>query len=147
MNNLQQVINTMQRGLDNGFVFTHVTKPELQTLLNGLEEAQREIERMYTTNNSLQSRYNVRCERIEELELELKILKDDRTAAIKDFEELKRENATMKEALEWYGDAENYSIQYYYGDNPDEPDDLESPMDADDGEKARTVLSTLKCTD
>lgn len=101
MNQLEAVIQRAKRDIAHKYVYVMMPIPQLQVLIDGLEEAQRENERMYTTNNSLQARYNVRGERIEELELELKILKEDRMAAIKDLESLQREIDEKDDAISY----------------------------------------------
>ena len=46
MNNLDQVIQRAKADLENGFVFVHMKGPQLETLIAGFEDLQRENERM-----------------------------------------------------------------------------------------------------
>jgi hypothetical protein len=49
--------------------------------------------------------------------------------------QLREENAKLVQALEWYGDTEQYAHQFYLG---------KSAIEADRGHKAITVLSELR---
>lgn len=53
MNNLQQVVQRAKADIAKGYVFVHMPIPQLETLLSGLEEAQREIEGLEQNNSTL----------------------------------------------------------------------------------------------
>jgi hypothetical protein len=57
---------------------------------------------------------------------------------------LRTELSAKDKVLEWYGNAENYTYQFYYGEDESEPDELEEPIMADDGIQARTILQQYK---
>lgn len=56
-----------------------------------------------------------------------------------DLARLQAENARLREALEWYADAENYR-KYYSHDDANDPLDTTSNVQDDAGECARKAL-------
>lgn len=57
------------------------------------------------------------------------------------IQQTREELSAKDKVLEWYGNAENYTLQFYYGEDANDPDELEEPIMADDGEQARSILS------
>jgi hypothetical protein len=61
----------------------------------------------------------------------------------REIEQLKEANATLLECVKWYADSENYAPKFYIGDDPDLPDEIESAIDADYGERASECLKQI----
>jgi hypothetical protein len=53
MTELQQVIQQVKSDIARGYVFVHMKGPQLETLLAGLEEQQREIESLKTSKDGV----------------------------------------------------------------------------------------------
>lgn len=125
MNNIDQVLTEARSYLNKGYVFVHVKDTWLQTLLSAYEESQRENERL-SFGKSVMS-----AQLIDEVEQHAK--------AVAQNIRLSAENAAMKEALKFYASEWNHDVQL-------EDEGVTTTMQKDRGQKARTVLSTLKCS-
>lgn len=66
---------------------------------------------------------------------------------LEENQNLRFELSAKDKVLEWYANAENYTYQFYYGEDPDDPDELQEPIMLDDGEQARSILSQYKGED
>lgn len=76
-------------------------------------------------------------------------LREERDVALNNsnvcFDDLQlviKDNAKLIEGLRWYANADNYACNFYTGDI-DAPDSLDTSIELDDGERARTILSDL----
>lgn len=86
MNNLSNIVKQAQAAIDNQFVFVHVKTPDLQTLLNGLEEQRKDVETFKRRmNNAVRT-----------------------SVDISEVETLRTEHAAMKEIIE----TELYALEY-----------------------------------
>lgn len=148
MTELEQVVQRAKADIAKGYVFVHMPIPQLETLLSGLEEAQREIEnkdeeleRIQLDANDYRDEYEALNRRFVELDKSagetLDLLHDSsRTISEKNgqIDHLRAEHTAMKEALEWYANESIYN-------------DAESVKNSsaviDQGYTAQFVLSTL----
>ncbi|WP_028609206.1 hypothetical protein [Paenibacillus harenae] len=103
---LEQVVQRAKSDIAKQYVFVHMPIPQLETLLSGLEEAQREIERLKKSNNDMWDcpdcgfAFDSCHVDVDTNEHSCPVCCE--AELTKENNQLRTEHTAMKEALEWY---------------------------------------------
>lgn len=151
MNQLEAVIKRAKRDIELKYVYVMMPIPQLQVLIDGLEEAQKECEYWKGYGEESVRMHEQWVDERKELQRELEEKDDALTYAMNQIQikeshirKIEKEHEEMKKSLEWY--ASDYA-QTINDEAPiirlEYPEHAQTYYEMDEGHKARTVLSNL----